>query len=112
MADLRAHAALPVIFALVPAAGQAGALAAAFPDAAASPDGALRLAVPQTGKIAALSRVAAAQGDAPLHRHQGRTGLHPVVAAVHLAPAGPGLGAGRAADRRVGGGVLAQQRGQ
>ena len=35
-----------------------GALAAAFPDAAASPDGTLRLSVPQDGKIAALSRVA------------------------------------------------------
>lgn len=61
MAELRDRAALPVVFALVPGAGQAGALAAAFPDAAASPDGTLRLSVPQDGKIAALSRVAAAQ---------------------------------------------------
>ena len=61
MAELRDHAALPVVFALVPAAGQARALAAAFPDAAANADGTLRLSVPQQGKIAALSRVAAAQ---------------------------------------------------
>ncbi|WP_134726730.1 ABC transporter ATP-binding protein [Paracoccus luteus] len=60
MADLRAEAALPVTFALLPAPGRAEALARAFPDAA-SDGGALRLSVPQSGKIAALARVAAAQ---------------------------------------------------
>ena len=60
MADLRARAALPVVFGLVPAAGRAEVLARAFSDAVADTDGTLRLSVPQTGKIAVLARVAAA----------------------------------------------------
>lgn len=61
MADLRANADLPVTFALIPAPGQAPALAAAFPEAAPDAGGALRLSVPQAGKLAALSRVAEAR---------------------------------------------------
>ena len=60
MADLRAEAALPVTFALLPAPGQAEALARAFPDGQAD-GGALRLMVPQSDKLAALARVAAAR---------------------------------------------------
>ena len=60
MEALRAEADLPVVFLLTPAPGHEDALAQAFPEAERSP-GALRLAVPRAGKLAALARVGAAQ---------------------------------------------------
>lgn len=60
MEALRAEADLPVVFLLTPAPGHEDALARAFPEAERSP-GALRLAVPRAGKLAALARVGAAQ---------------------------------------------------
>lgn len=60
MADLRAAAALPVTVTLTPAPGQIDAAAAAFPEARIT-DGHLRLTVPQSGKLALMARIGAAQ---------------------------------------------------
>lgn len=58
LAELRAQAALPLSIHVTPAQGQAGALRAAFPDAADTGRG-LTLTCPPSGKLAALERIAA-----------------------------------------------------
>ena len=63
LAGLRARAALPVAFVVRPAEGHAPALAAAFPEASAGPDGLLRLSCTQAQKLPLLARLTAL-GDA------------------------------------------------
>lgn len=63
LADLRARAALPVGLLVRPAFGHAPSLSAAFPGAAAGPDGLIRLSCAQAEKLPLLARVSAL-GDA------------------------------------------------
>ena len=59
LSELRARAALPVAFCLRPAPGHEAALAAAFPEARADGEGALRFSGSQAQKLPLLARIAA-----------------------------------------------------
>ncbi len=71
LAELRRRAALPVGLTVLPAAGQAAALAAALPEARPGPDGVLHLSCAQQEKLALLARIA---------------GLGPLVADLDVIP--------------------------
>ena len=57
LAELRARAALPVVFILRPAPGQDATLASLLPGAVSGADGLLRMNCPQEEKLALLSRI-------------------------------------------------------
>jgi len=59
LATLRGQAALPVVVLITPAAGEKAAVAQAFPEAACTGDGRLRLSCEQARKLPLLSQVAA-----------------------------------------------------
>lgn len=63
LAALRARAALPVTVLIRPREGAEAALAGAFPDAVAAPDGLFRLTCPQEEKLPLLSRISARSGE-------------------------------------------------
>ena len=57
LAELRARAALPVVFILRPAPGQDATLVSLLPGAVSGADGLLRMSCPQEEKLALLSRI-------------------------------------------------------